>query len=110
MSIEYDFDTLKELNDKDPDAFEEMGKQLIEDFITSFDHSEEDQKRLRAVQWKIDRELEKHKNPTARYNCMVEMLYEQMAKFQEALGMVGISDVTQLPEKATVLEFKRKES
>lgn len=55
----------------------------IEDFINSC--SEENQQSLRQLQWRLDQELNKYKNPVARYNRMVELFWDQVTTFQQAL-------------------------
>ena len=44
------------------------------------------QARLKAQQWRLDQELDKHKNPIVRYNKMVELFWEGVKKFQATIG------------------------
>jgi len=55
----------------------------IEDFINSC--PPERQERLRQFQWRLDQQLSKYKDPTARFNKMVEIFWEGVEKFQKTL-------------------------
>lgn len=76
-------DELSELYKNDPDLFEVRCRELIEDVISSC--PPERQERLRQYQWKIDQTLSGYKDPIARMNKMVELFWEGVGKFQNAL-------------------------
>lgn len=60
----------------------------MNDDIREFLDSIEDEERrleLERFQWRLDQELNKIKDPVARMNRMVELLYGQLHKFQTAL-------------------------
>jgi hypothetical protein len=82
-------DELSELYQTDPDAFEVRRQEMIEDFITTL--PEEKQTAMRQLQWRIDGELSKYKDPIARMNKMVELFWEGFAELNKALN--------ELPEK-----------
>ena len=59
-------------------------RQDIEDFIDSVE--DEDQKlKLQQLQFRIDRELRKYKDPVARMNKMVELFWEGFNEFNNIL-------------------------
>ena len=97
------FDSLIDLKD-DQEAFDKLTKQVMEDYISSM--PEDRQERMRRMQWKIDQELNKYKNPTNRYNHMVEMFYDHIEKFYSKDGKINMEP--QVHTKAPVLEFKKK--
>ena len=57
--------------------------QEIEDFINSC--PPEQQERLRKFQWKLEQDLNRYKDPVARFNRMVEIFWEQVNTFYQAL-------------------------
>ncbi len=65
-------------SDQEPDKFEETRKELIQTAIDSY--PEQYRKRAQGIQFELDCELRKYKNPVARMNRMVEIFWE---KFQE---------------------------
>lgn len=78
-----DHDTLSEMFKNAPERFEEVTKGMIEDFIKNA--PQERQQRLRAIQWNLDNRLKLCKDPTQRFNLMVELFFSQFAKFKNAL-------------------------
>ncbi len=62
----------------------EITRQTIEDFIESVE-DEEQKLKLRQLQFRIDRELRKYKDPVARMNKMVELFWEGFAEFNDVL-------------------------
>ena len=79
--MKLNFDQMKDMS---PDELEEYKKKLIETYITSL--PEEKQHRLRQLQWKIDGELRKYKDPIARMNRMTELFWEGVGHFKNALS------------------------
>lgn len=67
-----------------PEQFTRYKQEIIEDFFAHI--PEENQHRLRAIQWRLDRELEKYTDPVARYNKMVELFWKQVFQFQSVLN------------------------
>lgn len=73
----------------------------VKDFLDSIKDPDK-RKRLEALQWRIDKELEQYKDPVARYNHMVTLFWEQVGKFQDALE-------GKLPNKYdNITKFKRR--
>ena len=63
----------------------------MHDDIRQFLDSIEDPKRrqkLEQMQWRIDAELRKYKDPVARMNRMVELFWEGFKEFQEVMNGV----------------------
>lgn len=78
-----DFDFLSNLHKQNPEAFEEYRQEVLEEYFNSL--PEERQIKARQQQWLLDNDLRKFKDPIARYNRTVELLYEQLDKFRQAL-------------------------
>lgn len=57
--------------------------QTIETFIASC--SPERQERLRQFQWRLDQELNRYKDPVARYNRMIELFWDGVTIFHQSL-------------------------
>jgi len=93
------YDRLVEFKD-DPEAFQAETKRIIDEAIESF--PEERRERMRAIQWGVDQELAKYKDPVARYNRIVAMMYESLGDLNRAL-----KGELQQTEKAPVLDFKK---
>ncbi len=103
--MEYlNFDQLSEMWRNDTEAAEAYHRSIIEDFILGL--PEDKQERARGLQWRIDQELRKYKDPIARMNRMVEMMWESFFELDATLNR-GVS--SERP-KAKVIEFPiRKE-
>ena len=80
----FDYEQLRELYEDDPLEFEEYTRGVIDDWIKQ--HPEDKQQRLRSIQWRIDQELNKYKDPITRMNRMVELLWKGVSKFDEILN------------------------
>lgn len=68
----------------EPEAFNQLAEQAIEDFILSAPAHK--QLKLRAIQAKINKELSKYKHPVARLNRMQELFWNQVREFQQSLN------------------------
>jgi len=63
----------------------ETTRQDIDDFIDSIE--DEDRKlKLQQLQFRIDRELHKYKDPVAKMNKMVELFWEGVNEFNQVLN------------------------
>lgn len=92
---------------QDEEGFNAEVENIVEEFIQS--QPEDRRERLRAQHWRINQELAKFKDPTARLNRMIEMFYAQLREFQFALTNPSHPAVQkQATDKAPVLEFKKK--
>ena len=63
-------------------------EQALKDFMDSIEDPERKLK-LEQLQWKIDGELRKYKDPVARMNRMVELFWEGFKEFQEVMNSVS---------------------
>lgn len=81
--IDQELTELVGLYQKDPKRFEQLSRQLIEEVINGFPP----ERRWRAYGWqfRLDATLSRYKDPVARMNKMVEILWEQVRRFQEVL-------------------------
>ena len=68
----------------DPDKFEAIRRELIEAAIESF--PERHRQRARGLQFRLDCELRKYKDPISRMNRMVELFWEKFDEFQAAVN------------------------
>ncbi len=78
------FEQLKDLYQEDPGEFESQRDQIIREAIESF--PEESRKRAYGLQFTIDAQLSRYKDPIVRMNKMVEIFWEQFAVFQSAVS------------------------
>lgn len=65
------------------DDFESERRRIIEEEISKV--PEERQQAVRQLQWRLDGELRRYKNPIARYNKMVEIFWEGVEEFRKTL-------------------------
>jgi hypothetical protein len=98
------FDELSEMWRNDKEAAEAYHRSIIEDFILGL--PEDKQERARGLQWRIDQELRKYKDPIARMNRMVEMMWESFFELDATLNR-GVQEER---PKANVLTFKPRDS
>lgn len=75
---------LGDLYRKDPEAFEAMRRLLIEQTIEGF--PEEHRARAYGLQFRIDAELSRYKDPVARMNRMVELFWDGVQEFEAAIS------------------------
>lgn len=102
------FDELFPLKD-DPEAFAKKRLEIIEEFINSQPPEKRDNCRRR--QWRIDQEMHKFKDQTAKYNRIVAMFWEQLAEFQRGLNLLTKAEPVEEPiESADVLVFEKPDS
>ncbi len=77
--MKINFDQMKDMTTEELIAYKDK---VIETYISSL--PEERQQRLRQLQWTIDGELRKYKDPIAKMNKMTELFWNGFSKFQEA--------------------------
>lgn len=75
---------LESLYEKDPDRFEDLRREIINNAINSY--PEKFRLRARGIQFTLDSELNKYKNPVVRMNRMVELFWEKFSEFQTAVS------------------------
>lgn len=83
---------------------ETVTRETLEQFIENA--SEENRESLRRMQWKIDQDLNRYKDPVARMNRMVELLWEGVDDLYTALSEP--SKLVEDKPKCKVVELKRK--
>ena len=84
MKYEFpDVDTLMEIAKNDPDALDRIKQEAVDDLINSA--AEKDQQRLRGLQWQVDMELKKSKNPMEGCIKVSEMMHEKLWELRAAL-------------------------
>jgi len=90
---------------EDPEEFDRQSRAMIKSEIQRAD---EDQRlMLEQLQFCIDGELRKYKNPVARMNRMVELFWPQVMKFHDALQGRHTEESLKV-KNAHVLSFNRK--
>ena len=79
------YERINALRQEGPEAMERESKRILDEF---FDSIEDEEKRLRLqqLQFRIDGQLRKYKDPIARMNKMCEIFWEGFAEFQQALN------------------------
>ena len=84
LKRECDFDkmleALEDVHEKDPHQFEALRREILNQSIDSY--PERYRQRARGLQFALDCELAKYKNPVARMNRMVELFWEKFYEFQ----------------------------
>ena len=78
------FETLKELADQDPEAFEEFRQQSCLDYIETIPTPH--QKRLRAVQFRVDYEIRNAKTPMAGLVKVSAMMHDSFYRMSRKLS------------------------
>ncbi len=105
-----DFDDWASLADADPDAFERLRRELIEDFIDSAPPDRRE--RLRCLQWRIEQERARSRTPLGACIRITRMMWErvtssgglveQLQNLSSSLEHPGRSSV----RSAQVMEFR----
>ena len=93
-----DFDDLVKLYQEDPDEFNRECREAIEDFISQL--PDDCQTKAKQLQWQLDNELRKYKDPIARMNKMVEMFWETFSEFNMTLQHCMKGEPTPVPRIA----------
>lgn len=75
--------SLDGLYQKDPEAFEKQRQLLIKATIETF--PEQFKNKAYGMQFKLDSELNRYKDPVMRMNRMVELFWEQVELLQEVI-------------------------
>jgi len=99
------FDDLVKLAKTDPEALEAFRQQAIEDLINSAPVPH--QRRLRGLQFQVDMERQKAKNPLDSCVRISRMMHDSFAKLRDALNEAQKSHVTQLKD---IINKKAKRS
>lgn len=75
---------LEGIQESKPERFEEFRREIVDKCIVSY--PERFQNRARGLQFTLDCELGKQKNPLARMNRMAELFWGNFSEFQETLS------------------------
>ena len=81
--MEFDFDNWKQLAQNDPEEFERRRQTLIDEAIPSAPAAQ--QRKLKGLQFKIDMERRKGKNPLDACIRLNSMMHAHFAKLREEL-------------------------
>lgn len=106
-----DFDTLMELAEKDPAAFDQLKAEAVEDTISSA--SADSQRRLRGLQWQVDVELKKAKTLMEGCVKVSEMMHDSLWELRMVLENhdAGLIDESfhdaELDATADIIPLKR---
>lgn len=82
--IDHMLESLENLYDKDPEKFENLRQKIISHAIDSF--PKDYQQRARGLQFTLDCDLNRYKNPLMRMNRMVELFWGKFYEFQTAVN------------------------
>ncbi|MHA7881352.1 MAG: DUF3135 domain-containing protein [Saccharospirillum sp.] len=98
-----DFDDLVELASTDPERLEHLRRLLIDDLI---EHAPDSQRqRLKGLQFTIDMERRRAKNPVQCCVRMSQLMYERVADLRESLLELNAQPVPYRVEDARVVPF-----
>ncbi len=93
-----DFEYWKNLAKADPSAFEEARKQVIEEFLASVPVECRD--RMVRLQWRVDMERQRARNPMDAAIRIYDMMWESVGKSVDALEALSEMLPGALPNKA----------
>jgi len=110
-NINLNFQYWSDLAKKDPEAFEKKRKEVIDQYITTLPNKET-QARINKLQWRIDMERKKYKNPLDAAIRIYDMMWTSVSKHYDVLQ--SLTDITSSEqpkkakiEKAPILPFKK---
>lgn len=78
------FDALVELAAKDPDGLEQLRHVMVEDIIARAPHTQ--RRRLEGLQFTIDMERRRAKNPVQSCMRMTQLMYDRVSDLQNSLN------------------------
>ena len=99
------FDELKDLAQRDPEGFEKLRSELIEDCISR--SSKRNQRRLRGLQFVIETRRLVAGNPMKALLDIQAMMHDSFLQMRQALDPQNKASVSSLPTGAKVLRFRR---
>jgi hypothetical protein len=107
-AIGRDFDSWRELAEKDPEGFENRRRAVIDAAIASA--PEANRQRLRCLQWRIDRTRERAPNPMAACVALSKMMWERITGREGLLEAIGRLQGQPPPQRlpARVLDLPRR--
>lgn len=107
MITQDELQKISQLAKEDMASCEKYCRELIDRSINEITQDPIKQTRLRQVQFRIDNELRKYKNPLSRMEAMRSLLIEGIFKLQQAIKDPNSLLTSDKPAK--VLPFKQKE-
>lgn len=99
------FDYLRDLAQRDPEGFEQLRAQLIEDCIRR--SSSCNQRRLRGLQFVIEARRRVAGSPMKALLDIQAMMYDSLLELQQALRVPRCPAEPSMPTRAHVLHFRR---
>lgn len=102
------FDELRELAQRDPEGFERLRAELIEDCICR--SSECNQRQLRGLQFVIEARRRVARNPMKALLDIQGMMYDSLIGLQQALLDQQRHCTSPLPKNGRVLHFRPRAS
>lgn len=94
-----DFDELLKLAKEDPQALESLRKTLVDQVIERA--PEKHQRRLRGLQFQVDAERQKAKNPTDACIRISRMMHDSFSNLRSTLLELQDSCITKIKETLT---------
>ena len=82
-----DFDTLIDINKKDPEALTELRQRLSDEFVDSCPDSS--RRRLEGLLFRINMELGRAGNPATAYLRLSDMMYSSFSELHHSLNQPG---------------------
>ncbi|MDH5300652.1 MAG: DUF3135 domain-containing protein [Gammaproteobacteria bacterium] len=110
-ATEFDFDRWMALAKQDPEAFEQQRVEFLQKFIDGL--PERAKQRLQRVQWRVDMERKRCKNPMESTVRIYDMMWGSLSQTHDELcNLVAMVDpesefarIVPTPPKAKVLPF-----
>lgn len=99
------FDELRDLFQRDPEGFEALRAQLIEDCICRSSRS--NHRRLRGMQFVIDARRRSARSPMKALLDLQAMMYDSLQNLKQALLAHWSPFEPSVPTSARILEFRR---
>lgn len=115
INTEFNFDEWAKMAKEDPDAFEDMRKQMIQNVIDST--SPEIKKRMQGLQWQIDNIRSTSSNPMASCLKISQMMWDNVLgedglveNMQKLNNPEQISKPKQPKESATIISLNKNKT
>ncbi|MCW8885812.1 MAG: DUF3135 domain-containing protein [Motiliproteus sp.] len=103
------FDELKALADNDPEAFENFRRSSCQEFICCL--PKQHQKRMRAVQFRVDCEIARAKTPMAGLVKISVMMHDSFYNMREKLNVLNRLVFTpvahSIPQEQKIVDLNR---
>lgn len=109
----FDFDYWVKLAKTNPDAFEAKRKQAIDDYLAGTPEGTQD--RLRRLQWRVEMERQRARNPMDAAIRIYDMMWDSVSRNMDALNELAdmlagqpASSSQLKAREATILSFKSR--